>query len=81
MNIFKPQKPYVFRPPKSSPVLAPVLRRLSDRFFLRRKFRIRNIVMEGLDRVAALARGGHSILIGPNHADHADPHVLLTAGS
>ncbi len=81
MNIFRPQKPYVFRPPKYSPFLGPVVRRLSGIFFLRRKFRIRNIMTEGVDRVAALARDGHSILVGPNHADHADPHVLLRIGN
>ncbi len=77
MNIFRPQKPYVFRPPKYSPLLAPFLRKLSDIFYLRRKFRVRTITAECVDRVAALASEGHALLVGPNHADHADPHVLL----
>ncbi len=81
MNIFRPQQRYVFRPPKYSPLLGPIIRRLSGIFFLRRKFRIRNITAQGVDRVAALARDGHSILVGPNHADHADPHVLLRIGN
>ena len=80
MNIFRPQRPYVFRPPKYSPLLRPFLRKLNEVFFLRRKFRVRNIVAEGADRVAALAKERHSILIAPNHADHADPHVLLHIG-
>ncbi len=81
MNIFRPQKPYVFRPPKYSRFLAPFLKKLSDIFFLRRKFHMRNITAEGVDRVRELAKEGHSILIAPNHADHADPHVLLHIGS
>ena len=80
MNLFRPQKPYVFRPPKYSPLLAPLLKRLGEIFYLRKRFRVRNITVEGVDRVAALAGEGHSVLIGPNHADHADPHVLLWIG-
>jgi len=80
MNIFRPQKPYVFRPPKYSPLLAPFLRKLSDIFYLRRKFRVRTITAEGVDGVTTLASEGHAILVGPNHADHADPHVLLRIG-
>ena len=30
MNIFRPQKPYVFRPPKYSPLLAPLLKAMND---------------------------------------------------
>ena len=81
MNIFRPQQRYVFRPPRYSPLLGPIIRRLNGIFFLRKKFRIRNITAQGVDRVAALARDGHSILVGPNHADHADPHVLLRIGN
>ena len=80
MNMFRPQKRYQFRPPRYSPFLAPLLGKLSDFFYLRRKFRIRSITSEGLDRLTPLAASGHSILIAPNHADHADPHVLLHLG-
>ncbi len=80
MNIFRPQKPYVFRGPKYSPLLAPFLRKLSDIFYLRRKFRVRAVTVEGVGGVLDLARNGHAILVGPNHADHADPHVLLRVG-
>ena len=80
MNIFRPQKPYVFRPPRYSPLLAPLLKKIGEIFYLRRKFRVRTITAEGAERVADLARQGHSILVGPNHADHADPHVLLWIG-
>ncbi len=81
MNIFRPQKPYVFRPPKYSPLLVPFLRKVSDIFYLRRKFRVRAITVEGVGGVIDLARKGHAILVGPNHADHADPHVMLRVGS
>ena len=80
MNIFRPQKPYVFRGPKYSPLLSPFLRKLSDIFYLRRKFRVRAVTVEGVGGVVELARKGHAILVGPNHADHADPHVLLWVG-
>ena len=77
MNIFRPQKPYVFRPPKYSPFLASFLMKFSEVFFLRRKFRMRRITEEGLETISKLANDGHSILVAPNHADHADPHVLV----
>lgn len=80
MNIFRPQKPYVFRPPRYSPLLAPFFKRVSEVLYLRRKFRIRTITAQGAERIAALSREGHSILVCPNHADHADPHVLLRIG-
>lgn len=79
MNIFKPQKPYVFHPPRYTPWLEPVLIRVS-RGYMRNKFKVRDIAIEGDERVAELARAGHSLLVAPNHADHADPHVLLHAG-
>ncbi len=80
MNIFRPQVPYVFRPPLYSPVLAPILSRVSDHFFMRRKYRIRNVEIVGAEKTADLIRQGHSVLVTPNHGDHADPHVLVHAG-
>jgi 1-acyl-sn-glycerol-3-phosphate acyltransferase len=80
MNIFRPQIPYVFRPPRYSALLAPLLGQVSARGFLRGKFRVRTITAEGVDRVAALVREGHAVMVSPNHADHADPHVLLRIG-
>ena len=73
MNIFKPQKPYIFRPAKYSVVLAPLLKKLSEIFYYRRKFHMRNMIVKGADRVAELARGRHAILVAPNHADHGRP--------
>ncbi|MDP6525185.1 MAG: 1-acyl-sn-glycerol-3-phosphate acyltransferase [Kiritimatiellia bacterium] len=79
MNIFRPQKPYEFRPPKFQPILAPLLQKLSERL-MREKFKIRNITVEGDGELGRLAADGASLLIAPNHADHPDPHILLYAG-
>lgn len=79
MNIFRPQKPYVFRPPRYSRVWAPILRRVSSGHMLAGKFKTRVTRVEGLEGVAALSRAGNGVLIAPNHADHADPHVLVYA--
>ena len=80
MNIFRPQIPYQFKPPRYSPLLAPILTRLSQLLFLRRKFRIRDMRFEGLELVANLVRERNTVLVAPNHADHADPHVLVCLG-
>lgn len=79
MNIFRPQKKYVFRPPRYSRVWAPILRRVSSGPMLTGKFKTRVTRVEGLDRLAELQREGSALLIAPNHADHADPHVLVYA--
>ena len=80
MNIFRPQLKYTFCPPKYSRWLAPIFTALSKRFYLCRHFKICDIRVSGEDAVKACMRDGSSILIAPNHADHADPHVLLQAG-
>ena len=80
MNIFRPQKPYVFYPPKYSPWVAPLALLLSRSYFLKRQFKVQAVHIEGAEPVASLARDGQSILIAPNHAGHADPHVLSTVG-
>ena len=80
MNIFKPQKRYVFRPPQYSPLLAPVLSRISEVFLLRRKFNVQHVKTEGAERITDLVKAGHSVLVTPNHADHADPFVLNYIG-
>lgn len=80
MNFTRAQKPYVFHPPKYSRVLAPLLRKLSEILYLRRLYRMRHITWGGTDRIGQLIRDGHAVLIAPNHADHADPHVLVYIG-
>lgn len=71
---------YVFRPPRYSAALVPLLVRLSDRFLLRGKYNVRQVEVRGAEQVASLCAQGHSVLIAPNHADHADPHVMAHVG-
>jgi len=80
MNIFRPQKPYIFRPPKYSPFFAAILRQISRNRFLRSKFKIRDIHVVGVERVGELVNQKNAVLVAPNHADHPDPHVLVHAG-
>ncbi|MFP6903845.1 MAG: lysophospholipid acyltransferase family protein [Verrucomicrobiota bacterium] len=77
MNRDRKQIPYVFSPPKYNSAFGPLLRWISRRFFLKRKFRIRHLQVEGVDAVSRLVAEGHSLLLAPNHADHADPSVLV----
>ena len=79
MNLLRPQQRYMFRPARYSPFWAPLLGALG-RFLLRRTFRLRSTTVAGMGPVAELRRQGDSILIAPNHADHADPPVLLAVG-
>lgn len=79
MNIFRPQVPYVFRPPRQSPVLGSLLAELSRRFYLQRRFHVSEVEVQGAEAVKDCVRRGLPVLIAPNHADHADPHVLLQA--
>jgi len=74
------QVKYVFRPPRYSTLWAPVLTRLSTWRYLRAKFKVEDVAVEGADRVRELVGGGHMVLVAPNHADHADPHVLAEIG-
>ena len=71
------QVKYVFRPPRYSTLWAPVLTRLSTWRYLRAKFKVEDVAVEGADRVRELVGGGHMVLVAPNHADHADPHTLV----
>ena len=81
MNIFRPQVPYVFHPPKYRPWLAPLLRWVARRIYLRNQFKVFDVRVEGLDQVHDLTRRGESIMITPNHADHADPSLLVHAAA
>lgn len=35
----------------------------------------------GAEKMVELAKQGHSVLVAPNHGDHADPHVMVENGS
>ena len=67
--------PYTFRPPKPRAWFRP-LGLAANRFYLQRKFGVNRLDDSGFDRVKELSRGGHAVLLAPNHADHSDPHVM-----
>jgi 1-acyl-sn-glycerol-3-phosphate acyltransferase len=79
MNIFRPQKPYTFCPPKYAAWFRPVLHGLTA-LFLRYRFNIRDVQVRGQERLVELVKSGQSVLVAPNHADHADPALLVTVG-
>ena len=72
--------PYSFRPPKSRPWFRPAALWANRRFFLRRKYGLREIRSEGFGKVAELKLAGDAVLLAPNHADHSDPHVMMEMG-
>ena len=78
--LMRKQVKYVFRPPRYWGALIPLLVRLSDRFFLRGKFNVQRVDVRGAEEVTALCAQGHSVLVAPNHADHADPHTMANVG-
>ena len=78
MNRRREQTKYVFRPPKYSGFLAPLIYFISDVYYLHRVHRITDVsIASGGKDVLQLCQNGASILITPNHSDHSDPHVLL----
>jgi 1-acyl-sn-glycerol-3-phosphate acyltransferase len=79
MEIFRLQKPYQFCPPKYAPWFRPVLHLLCQ-WFLGHKFNIRQISITGEEPLVHLVKNGQSVLIAPNHADHADPSLLVHVG-
>ncbi|QJE98116.1 1-acyl-sn-glycerol-3-phosphate acyltransferase [Luteolibacter luteus] len=69
--------PYTFRPPKPRGWF----RRLglwANDLYLRRKFGVSRLDDQGFEKVRELSRAGHAILLAPNHADHSDPHVMVS---
>ncbi len=79
MNLQRIQKPYVFRPPRPARWFRPLLHLISTAF-LRFRFRIRRLSVKGEQTLVQLTRAGQSVLVTPNHADHADPCLLVEAG-
>jgi 1-acyl-sn-glycerol-3-phosphate acyltransferase len=79
MNLLRPQKPYAFCPPRYAGWFRPVLHLLSF-WFLRYRFNIRQISVSGEEALVRLVRDGQSVLVAPNHADHADPNLLVHVG-
>ncbi|HKX60897.1 MAG TPA: lysophospholipid acyltransferase family protein [Verrucomicrobiae bacterium] len=79
MNIFRPQRPYEFCPPRYAWWFRPVLHLVSA-WMLSRKFKVRRVTVHGEEALARLVRERQSVLVTPNHADHADPQLLVHVG-
>jgi 1-acyl-sn-glycerol-3-phosphate acyltransferase len=75
MRQYRTDLPYHFHPPKPARWFLPA-GLWYNRRFLRRRFRVEHLEIAGWERVADAIRAGDSVLLAPNHADHADPHVL-----
>lgn len=50
------------------------------RMFLEKKYRISMLEDEGFAEVRELVERGDAVILAPNHADHADPHVMMEIG-
>jgi 1-acyl-sn-glycerol-3-phosphate acyltransferase len=48
--------------------------------FLRCRFKIQEVQVTGAEHLLRLVHEGQSVLVTPNHADHADPSVLVDVG-
>ena len=69
--------PYRFRPPFPDGWRRHLFTWLSRKFYLRRKFAVASVSSAGEDAVTARLADGDGVMLAGNHADHADPHVLL----
>jgi hypothetical protein len=47
---------------------------------MRYRFNIRHVQMSGQENLVQLVKDAQSVLVAPNHADHADPVILVTVG-
>lgn len=72
--------PYTFRPPRPKDWFRPLALVANRHWLLERKYRIEAIQEEGFERVRELDATGDSMLLAPNHADHADPHLMMEIG-
>ncbi|MGK0237479.1 MAG: 1-acyl-sn-glycerol-3-phosphate acyltransferase [Candidatus Pelagisphaera sp.] len=66
-------------PPKYSRAFRPVLHALT-RLSLRFEHKVSDVRIVGQEGLERLIRDGQSIMVAPNHADHADPALMITAG-
>ncbi len=77
MNRHKKIEKYTFKPPKYSNFWAPFIYWISDTFYLCRKHKVAEVeVTAGGKELLEKINNNDSLLITPNHSDHADPHVL-----
>ncbi len=79
MNLLRDQSPYTFVPPKYATWFRPFTRILTP-LSLRFQHKVSEVEVSGVEPVAQLAKEGHSVLVTPNHADHADPYLMLSIG-
>jgi 1-acyl-sn-glycerol-3-phosphate acyltransferase len=80
MRQYRTDLPYRFHPPKPAAWFRPIGLWLNRRI-LRRTFRVTRLETEGWERVRERVDAGDAVLLAPNHADHADPHVLCKAAN
>ena len=76
MNRYRPDAPNRFYPAKFSYGWNTALS-LGAELGLRPMFRVRSLRIEGAEQLVALSRSGHPCLVAANHADHADPAVMV----
>jgi len=67
---------YHFRPPQVRSWLRPLLDWANRRIFLRRRYRVATIECRGIEKIVAAVKAGDAVVLAPNHADHADVHVM-----
>lgn len=78
MRFLPTDLPYEFRPPKPWDWIRPLGVWYNDVVWLRKKCRVREVIENGhWERVRELCGTGDSVLLAPNHSDHADPHAIL----
>jgi 1-acyl-sn-glycerol-3-phosphate acyltransferase len=77
MRALRTDLPYRFHPPKPIGWLRPLARWLNRGHCLRDRYRVTRIGSTGWEPVREAVAAGDAVLLAPNHADHADPHVLL----
>ncbi|BCU75612.1 lysophospholipid acyltransferase family protein [Luteolibacter sp. LG18] len=69
-------RPYRFRPPVDRPWLNPLLRWVNRSVFLKRFYHVSSVECHGIERLEEAMRSKDAVVLAPNHADHADVHVL-----
>lgn len=76
MKSLPQDRPYRFRPPVSRQWLNPLFRFLNREWFLKRAYRVGKIECEGIEEIRSRVEAGDAVVLAPNHADHADVHVM-----
>lgn len=77
MNTVVSDKPYVPVPPYPGTLWPRMLNLIIPRY-LRRRYGVRRVEVQGLDKLRGSLSAGHGILLTPNHCRDEDPFVLST---